>query len=68
MSTSLGAKIRKAREGAGLTQAQLAREVGVADSVTVSRWERDVSEPHRLIVSALADRLPTLRGPLGLAA
>lgn len=39
-----GERIRKARTQMGLTQVQLAGIVGV-DSVTVSRWERDVFAP-----------------------
>jgi transcriptional regulator with XRE-family HTH domain len=40
----LGAGLRAARRGAGLTQKQLAEALGVA-SLTVSRWERGVSTP-----------------------
>lgn len=36
--------IRRARTNAGLTQEQLARQIGVA-SMTVSRWERGKHEP-----------------------
>ena len=36
--------MRVARRGAGLTQKQLAAELGV-ESITVSRWERGVTSP-----------------------
>lgn len=38
-------RIKRARQNAGLTQEQLAHAVGVA-SITVSRWERELHEPH----------------------
>ncbi len=40
-----GQLVREARELAGLTQAELAAELGTTQSV-VSRWERDVDEPR----------------------
>ena len=40
----MGRRLRAARRGAGLTQKQLADELGV-ESITVSRWEREVTSP-----------------------
>ena len=45
--------LRAAREGAGLTQSQLARIVGVAGGERVSQWERGEARPRspRLLLS-----------------
>jgi transcriptional regulator with XRE-family HTH domain len=43
-SGGLGARLRTARLGFGLTQKQLAEELRV-ESITVSRWERGVTTP-----------------------
>jgi transcriptional regulator with XRE-family HTH domain len=43
-SGGVGARLRAARRGAGLTQKQLADELGV-EPITVSRWERGVTTP-----------------------
>lgn len=55
--------IRKARTNAGLTQEQLARQIGVA-SMTVSRWERGKHEPlahqWRAIAQATGTQLDEL--------
>lgn len=40
----MGGRLRTARRSAGLTQKQLAEELGV-ESITVSRWERGVTTP-----------------------
>ena len=40
----MGGRLRTARRSAGLTQKQLAAELGV-ESITVSRWERGVTTP-----------------------
>jgi transcriptional regulator with XRE-family HTH domain len=40
----VGARLRTARRGAGMTQRQLAEQLGV-ESITVSRWERGVTTP-----------------------
>lgn len=40
----VGRRLRTARRGEGLTQKQLADELGV-ESITVSRWEREVTSP-----------------------
>lgn len=41
-----GAIVRAVRERWGLTQAALAKELGV-DVTTVSRWERGVRKPNK---------------------
>jgi transcriptional regulator with XRE-family HTH domain len=43
-SGGVGGRLRTARRSAGLTQKQLANELGV-ESITVSRWERGVTTP-----------------------
>jgi transcriptional regulator with XRE-family HTH domain len=43
-SVGLGGRLRTARRSVGLTQKQLGEQLGV-ESVTVSRWERDVTTP-----------------------
>jgi transcriptional regulator with XRE-family HTH domain len=43
-SGSVGGRVRAARRAAGLTQKQLAEELGV-EPITVSRWERGVTSP-----------------------
>ena len=40
----MGKRLRTARRSSGLTQKQLADELGV-ESITVSRWEREVTSP-----------------------
>jgi transcriptional regulator with XRE-family HTH domain len=43
-SGGVGARLRIARRSIGLTQKQLAAELGV-EAITVSRWERGVTTP-----------------------
>jgi transcriptional regulator with XRE-family HTH domain len=43
-SGGVGGRLRVARRSVGLTQKQLAEELGV-ESITVSRWERGVTTP-----------------------
>lgn len=40
----VGGRLRAARRGSGLTQKQLAKELGV-EAITVSRWERGATSP-----------------------
>jgi transcriptional regulator with XRE-family HTH domain len=40
----VGGRLRTARRSAGLTQKQLAEELGV-EAITVSRWERGATSP-----------------------
>lgn len=42
--SSIGAVLRQARKAVGMSQDAAAREIGVA-SITISRWERNVSQP-----------------------
>ena len=46
--------LRSAREGAGFTQHELARLVGVAGGERVSRWERGASEPRPDVLHRIA--------------
>lgn len=43
-SGGVGVRLRTARRSVGLTQKQLAAELGV-EAITVSRWERGVTTP-----------------------
>jgi transcriptional regulator with XRE-family HTH domain len=43
-SGGIGARLRTARRASGMTQKQLAEELGV-EAITVSRWERGVTTP-----------------------
>ena len=43
---SVAKRLREARLAAGLTQAQLAQRVGVADGTRVAAWEHGRSTPH----------------------
>jgi transcriptional regulator with XRE-family HTH domain len=43
---SVAERLREARLAAGLTQAQLAQRVGVADGTRVAAWEHGRSTPH----------------------
>jgi transcriptional regulator with XRE-family HTH domain len=43
-SGGVGGRLRTARRSVGLTQKQLAEQLGV-ESITVSRWERGVTTP-----------------------
>ncbi len=43
-SGGVGGRLRTARRSVGLTQKQLAEELGV-EAITVSRWERGVTTP-----------------------
>jgi transcriptional regulator with XRE-family HTH domain len=48
--------IRAARDGAGLTQAELAKRLNM-ESINVSRWERALVTPNLDNFAALADAL-----------
>lgn len=50
---TLGDRIAAAREGSGMTQAQLARRLGVKKS-TLAGWEQDLSEPRANRMSMMA--------------
>ena len=51
-----GQKIRKYREGKGLTQKELARTLGVSDAA-VSKWERGKNFPDMTLLEPLAGAL-----------
>lgn len=56
MKKSLGAVITELRKEKGMTQAQLAEQMGVTDKA-VSKWERDLSCPDISSVPKLAEIL-----------
>lgn len=53
---AIGAKLKQARHDKSLTQEQLAREIGVS-WVTISRYERNVTQPTLVGLRVLADVL-----------
>ena len=55
---SLGTQIKAARTALGLTQEALAEALGVVPQ-TISKWERDESQPDAALLPALADALET---------
>ncbi len=55
---ALGANMKEARRRAGLTQAQLADEIGTVRQA-VGRWERGACAPSLSMLCALADTLDT---------
>ncbi|WP_209503387.1 MULTISPECIES: helix-turn-helix transcriptional regulator [unclassified Ruegeria] len=52
-SATFGDRLAGAREAAGMTQAQLARRLGVKKA-TISDWENDLSEPRANRLSMMA--------------
>lgn len=56
MST-MGYRIKTAREAAGLLQSQLAQAVGVKSSGVVSNWERDLNKPDAETMVRLCETL-----------
>jgi len=56
---TFGDRVAAARENAGLSQAELAKRLGIKQS-TLRGWEDDLSEPR-------ANRLATLAGVLGVS-
>lgn len=59
MPVYFGAKIKAARRALGLTQQQLAQQLGVKNT-TISNWEKDLNRPS-------PDMIEQLCGVLGLA-
>ena len=55
---SIGEKIREARELCHLKQAELAEKID-ANTVTVSRWERNINVPNSAALKKLASALST---------
>ena len=66
--TMKGKDLANWRKQHGLTQKKLALALGV-DVMTISRWERDKSQPHfdKSALEALADALKWSYGQLGSA-
>jgi transcriptional regulator with XRE-family HTH domain len=58
-TATFGDRVAAAREAAGMTQAQLARRLGVR-AATMRAWENDLSEPR-------ANRLSTMAGLLNVS-
>ena len=58
MKKTLGTLITELRKENGMTQAQLAEQMGVTDKA-VSKWERDLSCPDINSISKLAEVLGT---------
>lgn len=56
MKTTLGGRIAALRKEKGMTQLELAQQMGVTDKA-VSKWERDLSCPDINTVSHLAEVL-----------
>ncbi len=52
-SATFGDRLAGAREAAGMTQAQLARRLGVKKA-TIAAWENDLSEPRANRLSMMA--------------
>ncbi|MFG6500141.1 helix-turn-helix domain-containing protein [Sulfitobacter sp. 1A15106] len=50
--------VKRYRERTGMLQKQLAHQLGV-DSVTVSRWERGVTEPNLIVKRQLRAEIPS---------
>lgn len=57
---TLGLRIKKAREDAGLMQSELASKIGVKSAGVISNWETDKSKPD-------ADKIVLLCGVLGVS-
>ena len=57
MGMSVAERLREARLAAGLTQAQLAQRVGVADGTRVAAWEHGRSTPHPATWAAICSLL-----------
>jgi transcriptional regulator with XRE-family HTH domain len=60
------AMARAIRLAAGVTQARLARELGV-DRTTVLRWELGKRRPSRRVARAYAELLANLQAEMGTA-
>ena len=55
---SIGGRIRQSRKACNLSQADLARRIGVTQPA-VANWESGVHDPRRLMLARLADALQT---------
>lgn len=59
MPSAFAKSLASARAAAGLTQVRLAKMLDV-EAMTVSRWERGLSEPSRHVLPKLRDALPAV--------
>jgi HTH-type transcriptional regulator, cell division transcriptional repressor len=53
---SFGERLKRAREGAGLTQEELAAKVGI-DQVQISKYEKSRTNPRALRLEPIADAI-----------
>ncbi len=53
---SIGDRVRQARKSAGLSQADLAKRIGVSQPA-IATWESGVHDPRRVVMAKLADAL-----------
>lgn len=56
MGVFFGEKIRNARKAAGLTQRQLAEQIGVSNT-SISNWEKGLSRPDADLIQKLCNCL-----------
>lgn len=57
---NFGERLRNSRENAGFSQDELAEKIGLkSGKQTISRWERDLSEPSVSQLVAMAEVLTT---------
>lgn len=57
LAAIVGQNVRKARDAAGLTQSQLAAEVGATSLMAVSRWENGTHKPNDAFLVRLSQVL-----------
>lgn len=53
---SIGGRIKQARKASGLSQADLARRIGVSQPA-IANWEIGIHDPRRVMLAKLADAL-----------
>ena len=53
---TIGQRIKEARENAGMTQAELAKKLGIPYQ-SIGQWERDVRNPKKETLQRIADAL-----------
>lgn len=57
MKIKIGARLKEARDAAGLTQSELAKLVGVKGKQAISNWEHDLTRPNMETLELLAQHL-----------
>lgn len=57
MKIKIGARLKEARDAAGLTQTELAKLVGVKGKQAISNWEHDLTRPNMETLELLAQHL-----------